>query len=117
MTLFSVKCLATKKQNLASSCSSKDTGTSKHYINAKETHAILAAQCTERMKAGLRRDICDFRKLDMFRDKIDKQVIDTHIFLPISNMHACTEFTIYNKVKGFGKIKFTCSSTRIFFIG
>ncbi|KAH7309928.1 NACHT and WD40 domain protein, partial [Stachybotrys elegans] len=67
--------------------SPRDTGTSKHYINATETHAMLAAQCIERMKAGLRRDICDIRKPDMFRDEIDKQVIDTHI--PADLQYAC----------------------------
>ncbi|TLD09575.1 hypothetical protein PspLS_11847 [Pyricularia sp. CBS 133598] len=59
--------------------SPKDSGISKHYINATETHAMLAARCIERMEAGLRRDICNIGKSDVLKDKIDKQVIDRQI--------------------------------------
>ncbi|WYZ44457.1 hypothetical protein EsH8_VII_000893 [Colletotrichum jinshuiense] len=67
--------------------SPKDTETSNYHIDAVETHVMLAAKCIQRMRAGLKRDICYIRKPDIPRDKIDRQVIDTHI--PADLQYAC----------------------------
>ncbi|KAK1990629.1 hypothetical protein LX36DRAFT_592221 [Colletotrichum falcatum] len=64
-----------------------DSEASDHRVSATETHAILAAKCIQRMKEGLRRDICDIRKPDMLKNTIDKQVIATHI--PADVQYAC----------------------------
>jgi hypothetical protein len=67
--------------------SSKDSGHRDYGVDASETHAMLAAKCIQRMKAGLRRDICNVQKLDIAKDDIDRQVIDEHI--PADLQYAC----------------------------
>ncbi|KAK2024518.1 hypothetical protein LX32DRAFT_626097 [Colletotrichum zoysiae] len=64
-----------------------DSEASDHRVSATETHAILAAKCIQRMKEGLRRDICDFQKPDVLRVEMDKQLIDTRI--PADLQYAC----------------------------
>lgn len=81
--------------------SSKDSGISKHYIDAAETHGKLAARCIKRMKAGLERDICDIRKPDGLRDKIDKQMMDTHI--PADLQYACV-YWVYHLQQSEGPV-------------
>ncbi|TLD03360.1 uncharacterized protein PgNI_12229, partial [Pyricularia grisea] len=81
--------------------SSKDSGISKHYIDAAETHGKLAARCIKRMKAGLKRDICDIRKPDGLRDKIDKQMMDTHI--PADLQYACV-YWVYHLQQSEGPV-------------
>lgn len=81
--------------------SSKDSGISKHYIDAAETHGKLAARCIKRMKAGLKRDICDIRKPDGLRDKIDKQMMDTHI--PADFQYACV-YWVYHLQQSEGPV-------------
>ncbi|KAE9565769.1 hypothetical protein CGMCC3_g18048 [Colletotrichum fructicola] len=52
-----------------------------HYdygVDAAQTHAMLAAKCIQRMKDGLRRNICNVEKPDIRRDEIDKEVMDTY---------------------------------------
>ncbi|KAH9231987.1 hypothetical protein K456DRAFT_405519 [Colletotrichum gloeosporioides 23] len=58
---------------------SDDTGNGKHIVNATATHAMLAAQCIQRMKAGLRRDICGIDKPAVQGDEINQDLVDTHI--------------------------------------
>ncbi|KAK1838447.1 vegetative incompatibility protein het-e-1 [Colletotrichum chrysophilum] len=64
-----------------------DSGPGDYRVDAKETHTTLAAKCIQRMKDGLKRDICNIQKPDMLRDEIDKQVIDEHI--PADLQYAC----------------------------
>ncbi|KAK1839639.1 vegetative incompatibility protein het-e-1 [Colletotrichum chrysophilum] len=64
-----------------------DTGNSKHSVNKRDTHSMLAAQCIRRMRAGLRRDICDIRRPAVLRNEIDKEAMDTHI--PVDLRYAC----------------------------
>ncbi|KAK1997162.1 WD40 repeat-like protein [Colletotrichum falcatum] len=70
-------------------------------VEAAQTHAMLAAKCIRRMKEGLRRDICGIRKPGMLRDKIDKQVIDTHI--PADLQYACLHW-VHHLQQGQGSL-------------
>ncbi|KAE9568203.1 hypothetical protein CGMCC3_g15668 [Colletotrichum fructicola] len=56
-------------------------------IYVAPTHATLVAKCIQRMKDGLRRDICDVERSDTRRDEIDKEVMNTHI--PADLRYAC----------------------------
>ncbi|KAF6836435.1 pfs domain protein [Colletotrichum plurivorum] len=47
-----------------------------HRVNAVEAHAMLAAQCIKRMKAGLRRDICDIRNPAVYSTTLVEALID-----------------------------------------
>ncbi|KZL78108.1 vegetative incompatibility protein het-e-1, partial [Colletotrichum incanum] len=78
-----------------------DSGSSDNRVSATETHAMLAANCIQRMKEGLRRDICDMRKPDMLRDKIDKQVVATHI--PADLQYACL-YWVYHLQQSEGSL-------------
>ncbi|KAH6654092.1 hypothetical protein BKA67DRAFT_269741 [Truncatella angustata] len=61
--------------------------TSKYRIDFKETHATLAAKCIQRMKSGLKRNICDIATPGTSRDDIEKQTIDNCI--PADLEYAC----------------------------
>ncbi|KAK2754610.1 vegetative incompatibility protein het-e-1 [Colletotrichum kahawae] len=62
------------------------------------THATLAAKCIQRMKEGLRRDICDTQKPDLQRDEIDKEVLNTHI--PADLRYACLYWVYHLQQSG-----------------
>ncbi|KAF4433367.1 Vegetative incompatibility protein HET-E-1 [Colletotrichum fructicola] len=59
------------------------------------------AQCVRRMRAGLRRDICDIRRPAVLRDEIDKEVVDTHI--PVDLRYACL-YWVYHLQQSEGSL-------------
>lgn len=62
-------------------------GVNKSWVEAPETHAMLATKCIQRMQGGLKQDICDIRKLGTSRDDIDQRDIDGNI--PADLRYAC----------------------------
>ncbi|KAI2630918.1 WD40-repeat-containing domain protein [Hypoxylon sp. NC1633] len=76
-----------------------DSNTSIYRVNVVEIHALLAAKCIRRMSAGLKRDICDIRKLSATRDEIDKDTIDICISADLK--YACL-YWIYH-LQGSGQ--------------
>ncbi|KAK1624188.1 hypothetical protein BDP81DRAFT_383228 [Colletotrichum phormii] len=70
-------------------------------VFAAPTHATLAAKCIQRMKEGLRRDICSTQKPDVQRDEIDKEVMNTHI--PADLRYACL-YWVYHLQKSEGSL-------------
>ncbi|CAI0650516.1 unnamed protein product, partial [Colletotrichum noveboracense] len=76
---------------------SKGSIQSEYGVDASRTHAMLAAKCIQRMKRGLKRDICEIQRLDIHGDKIDKQLIDTHI--PADLRYACL-YWVYHLQQG-----------------
>ncbi|KAF6789677.1 vegetative incompatibility protein het-e-1 [Colletotrichum sojae] len=76
-----------------------NSGVGKYRVNRVETHAMLAAKCIQRMKAGLKRDICNVQKLDISRDDIDQEVIKTHI--PADLEYACLYWVYHLQRSGW----------------
>ncbi|KAK2728901.1 g-protein beta wd-40 repeats containing [Colletotrichum kahawae] len=66
-------------------------------IDASRKHAMLAARCIQRMKGGLKRDICEIQRPDVYRHEIDKQMIDAHI--PADLQYACL-YWVYHLQQG-----------------
>ncbi|OHW91558.1 vegetative incompatibility protein het-e-1 [Colletotrichum incanum] len=64
-----------------------DSSAGIYRVDAVKIHAVLAAKCIQRMKLGLKRDICDIRKPGIFRDNIDKKALDDCI--PADIRYAC----------------------------
>ncbi|KDN70108.1 hypothetical protein CSUB01_12021 [Colletotrichum sublineola] len=79
-----------------------DSESDGYRVNAAQTHAMLAAHCIRRMKAGLRRDISDIRKPDVLRVEIDKEVIDTRI--PADLQYACL-YWVYHLHQSGGSLE------------
>ncbi|CAI0654347.1 unnamed protein product, partial [Colletotrichum noveboracense] len=70
-------------------------------VYAAQTHAMLAAKCIQRMKEGLRRDICNTQKPDVQRGEIDKEVMNTHI--PADLQYACL-YWVYHLQQSKGSL-------------
>lgn len=78
-----------------------DMESRKYCVDATESHAMLAAKCIQRMKQGLRRDICNTQKPDLQRDEIDKEVLDTSI--PADLRYACL-YWVYHLQQSEGSL-------------
>ncbi|WYZ39980.1 hypothetical protein EsH8_IV_000321 [Colletotrichum jinshuiense] len=72
-----------------------DSSVSIYRADAIEIHAMLATKCIQRMELGLKRDICDIRKRDTLRHKIDTQLINKCI--PTDLKYACLYWVYHLK--------------------
>ncbi|KAF6802795.1 vegetative incompatibility protein het-e-1, partial [Colletotrichum musicola] len=68
-------------------------------LSAQSIASLLDIPCIQRMRAGLKRDICGLQKLDMSKDDIDQEVIKTHI--PADLEYACLYWVYHLQRSGW----------------